>query len=95
MKKLVFAAIAAMVLVSVSNVFAGDYMMSANVAPEDTVKTDTVKAPASLEADTTAVPADTTKAPADTVSAPASLISELEAAPEDTVKAPADTVVAK
>ncbi len=73
MKKLVFAAIAAMVMVSVSNVFASKNMASvSNAAPVDTtVSTDTV-APAEQSADTTVeeksadlaalinVPADTT-----------------------------------
>lgn len=73
MKKLVFAAIAAMVMVSVSNVFASKNMASvSNAAPADTtVSTDTV-APAEQSADTTVeektadlaalinVPADTT-----------------------------------
>ena len=60
MKKLVFAAIAAMVMVSVSNVFASKNMASvSNAAPVDTVApvdttvaTDTV-APAEQSADTT------------------------------------------
>ena len=60
MKKLVFAAIAAMVMVSVSNVFASKNMASVpNAAPVDTVapadttvSTDTV-APAEQSADTT------------------------------------------
>lgn len=60
MKKLVFAAIAAMVMVSVSNVFASNKMASvSNAAPVDTVapadttvSTDTV-APAEQSADTT------------------------------------------
>lgn len=73
MKKLVFAAIAAMVMVSVSNVFASKNMASvSNAAPVDTtVSTDTV-APAEQTTDTTVeeksadlaalinVPADTT-----------------------------------
>lgn len=73
MKKLVFAAIAAMVMVSVSNVFASKNMASvSNAAPADTtVSTDTV-APAEQSTDTTVeeksadlaalinVPADTT-----------------------------------
>lgn len=73
MKKLVFAAIAAMVMVSVSNVFASKNMASvSNAAPADTtVSTDTV-APAEQTTDTTVeektadlaalinVPADTT-----------------------------------
>ena len=67
MKKLVFAAIAAMVMVSVSNVFASNKMASvSNATPVDTV------APAEQSADTTVeeksadlaalinVPADTT-----------------------------------
>lgn len=60
MKKLVFAAIAAMVMVSVSNVFASKNIASvSNAAPVDTVapadttvSTDTV-APAEQSADTT------------------------------------------
>ena len=60
MKKLVFAAIAAMVMVSVSNVFASKNMACvSNAAPVDTVapadttvSTDTV-APAEQSADTT------------------------------------------
>ena len=60
MKKLVFASIAAMVMVSVSNVFASKNMASvSNAAPVDTVapadttvSTDTV-APAEQSADTT------------------------------------------
>ena len=60
MKKLVFAAIAAMVMVSVSNVFASKNMASvSNAAPVDTVapadttvSTDTV-APTEQSADTT------------------------------------------
>lgn len=60
MKKLVFAAIAAMVMVSVSNVFASKNMASvSNAAPVDTVapadttvSTDTV-VPAEQSADTT------------------------------------------
>lgn len=60
MKKLVFAAIAAMVMVSVSNVFASKNMASvSNAAPVDTVapadttvSTDTV-GPAEQSADTT------------------------------------------
>lgn len=60
MKKLVFAAIAAMVMVSVSNVFASKNMASvSNAAPVDTVapadttvSTDTA-APAEQSADTT------------------------------------------
>lgn len=60
MKKLVFAAIAAMVMVSVSNVFASKNMASvSNAAPADTVapadttvSTDTV-APAEQSTDTT------------------------------------------
>lgn len=52
MKKLVFAAIAAMVMVSVSNVFASNKMASvSSVAPVDTV------APAETPAET---PADST-----------------------------------
>ena len=59
MKKLVFAAIAAMVMVSVSNVFSKNMASVSNAAPVDTVapadttvSTDTV-APAEQSADTT------------------------------------------
>ena len=52
MKKLVFAAIAAMVMVSVSNVFASNKMASvSSVAPVDTVAP--AEAPAEAPADTT------------------------------------------
>ena len=80
MKKLVFAAIAAMVMVSVSNVFASKNMANvSNAAPVDTVapadttvSTDTV-APAEQSADTTveeksADLADLINVPADTTS---------------------------
>lgn len=61
MKKLVFAAIAALVMVSVSNVFANNGMAStAIVAPEDTTTTEaTVSAPAE-ESTTTEEPAPAT-----------------------------------
>ena len=65
MKKLVFAAIAAMVMVSVSNVFASNKMASvSNAAPVDTV------APAQ--------PADSTveKAPVDTTANSNSSVAE-------------------
>ena len=56
MKKLVFAAIAALVMVSVSNVFASNKMASvACVAPVDTV----------APADTTATPAENEVTPAE------------------------------
>lgn len=57
MKKLVFAVIAAVAMVSVSNVFAGNRMV--NVAGSEPV--DTV-----APADTTATPAETPAAPTDT-----------------------------
>lgn len=64
MKKLVFAAIAAMVMVSVSNVFASNKMTSvSSIAPIDTVApadtTVTPQEPAAEDTTTTA-PADTT-----------------------------------
>lgn len=56
MKKLVFAAIAALVMVSVSNVFASNKMASVScVAPVDTV----------APADTTAAPAENEVTPAE------------------------------
>lgn len=61
MKKLVFAAIAAMVMVSVSNVFASNKMASvSSVAPVDTV------APAEASADTTVNSTEEKAAPAET-----------------------------
>ena len=57
MKKLVFAVIAAVAMVSVSNVFAGNRMV--NVAGSEPV--DTV-----APADTTATPVETPAAPTDT-----------------------------
>lgn len=63
MKKLVFAAIAAMVMVSVSNVFASKKMASASIAaPVDTVApADTTVTPSEPTAPTAvATPADTT-----------------------------------
>lgn len=55
MKKLVFAAIAAMVMVSVSNVFASNKMASvSSVAPVDTVAPAEPAAPAETPADSTA-----------------------------------------
>lgn len=57
MKKLVFAVIAAVAMVSVSNVFAGNRMVSvAGSEPVDTV----------APADTTATPVETPAAPTDT-----------------------------
>lgn len=54
MKKLVFAAIAAMVMVSVSNVFASNKMASvSSVAPVDTVAPAEPAAPAETPADST------------------------------------------
>ena len=61
MKKLVFAAIAAMVMVSVSNVFASNKMASvSSVAPVDTV------APTETPADTTVNSTEEKAAPAET-----------------------------
>lgn len=64
MKKLVFAAIAAMVMVSVSNVFASNKMTSVSSAtPVDTVApADTTATPGEPTAEDTTVntPADTT-----------------------------------
>lgn len=61
MKKLVFAAIAALVMVSVSNVFASNKMASVSyAAPVDTV----------APTDTTATPTEKT-APQDTTTTPA------------------------
>ena len=61
MKKLVFAAIAAMVMVSVSNVFASNKMASvSSVAPVDTV------ALAEAPADTTVKATEEKAAPAET-----------------------------
>ena len=82
MKKLVFAAIAAMVMVSVSNVFASNKMASvSSVAPADTTETTTEKpAEASLvmslsdiEPTDTVAPAET---PADTTNTPADSTAE-------------------
>ena len=82
MKKLVFAAIAAMVMVSVSNVFASNKMASvSSVAPVDTV------APAEAPADTVA-PAE---APADTTVKATEDSAEEKAAPAET---PVETSVA-
>lgn len=74
MKKLVFAAIAALVMVSVSNVFASSKMSSVSmaepvdtVAPADTTVTPATDNSTSLVAPTdTVAPADTTATPADT-----------------------------
>lgn len=66
MKKLVFAAIAAMVMVSVSNVFANNKMASvSSVAPADTV------APAE-PADTTVEKTTPAETPADSTTADSS-----------------------
>lgn len=93
MKKLVFAAIAAMVLVSVSSAFAGvSFSANGMVEPTDTVAPkDTVNAPASLmdvEPTDTVAPKDTTAAP---TPAPASLMEDTTTVPS----APADTTVSK
>ena len=74
MKKLVFAAIAALVMVSVSNVFASSKMSSVSMAePTDTVapadttvnSTDTTVTPAADNSTSLVAPADTV-APTDT-----------------------------
>lgn len=64
MKKLVFAVIAAVAMVSVSNVFAGNRMVSVagsepvdTVAPADTTATP-VETPAAASTDTTVTPTD-------------------------------------
>ena len=80
MKKLVFAAIAAMVMVSVSNVFANNKMASvSSVAPVDTV------APAEAPADTTV---KATEDSAEEKAAPAET-------PADSTTATTDTTVAQ
>lgn len=78
MKKLVFAVIAAVAMVSVSNVFAGNRMVSVagsepvdTVAPADTTATP-VETPAEASTDTTVTPTD---APAETpAEAPATTV---------------------
>ena len=78
MKKLVFAVIAAVAMVSVSNVFAGNRMVSVagsepvdTVAPADTTATP-VETPAEVPTDTTVTPTD---APAETpAEAPATTV---------------------
>ena len=78
MKKLVFAIIAAVAMVSVSNVFAGNRMV--NVAGSEPV--DTV-----APADTTATPAETpAEAPTDTT------VTPTDAPAETPAEAPATTV---
>lgn len=78
MKKLVFTVIAAVAMVSVSNVFAGNRMVSVagsepvdTVAPADTTATP-VETPAEAPTDTTVTPTD---APAETpAEAPATTV---------------------
>lgn len=71
MKKLVFAAIAAMVMVSVSNVFASNKMASvSSVAPVDTV------APTEAPADTTVNSTEEKAAPVETSVAADSTVAE-------------------
>ena len=78
MKKLVFAVIAAVAMISVSNVFAGNRMVSVagsepvdTVAPADTTATP-VETPAEAPTDTTVTPTD---APAETpAEAPATTV---------------------
>ena len=78
MKKLVFAVIAAVAMVSVSNVFAGNRMV--NVAGSEPV--DTV-----APADTTATPVETSaEAPTDTI------VTPTDAPAETPAEAPATTV---
>ena len=64
MKKLVFAVIAAVAMVSVSNVFAGNRMVNvAGSEPVDTVApADTTATPAETPTDTTATTVDSTVA---------------------------------
>lgn len=64
MKKLVFAVIAAVAMVSVSNVFAGNKMVNvAGSEPVDTVApADTTATPAETSTDTTAATVDSTVA---------------------------------
>lgn len=64
MKKLVFAVIAAVAMVSVSNVFAGNRMVNvAGSEPVDTVApADTTATPAETPTDTTAATVDSTVA---------------------------------
>lgn len=78
MKKLVFAVIAAVAMVSVSNVFAGNRMVSvAGSEPVDTV----------VPADTTATPVETpAEAPTDTT------VTPTDAPAETPAEAPATTV---
>mgnify|MGYP004605441497 CR=1 len=74
MKKLVFAVIAAVAMVSVSNVFAGNRMVNvAGSEPVDTVApADTTATPAEAPTDTTVTPTD---APAETpAEAPATTV---------------------
>lgn len=77
MKKLVFAVIAAVAMVSVSNVFAGNRMVNvAGSEPVDTAPADTtatpVETPAEAPTDTTVTPTD---APAETpAEAPATTV---------------------
>uniref|UniRef100_UPI0025EE76FE hypothetical protein n=1 Tax=Prevotella sp. TaxID=59823 RepID=UPI0025EE76FE len=79
MKKLVFAVIAAVAMVSVSNVFAGNRMVNVagsepvdTVAPADTTATP-VETPAEAPTDTTVTPTD---APAETpAEAPATTVN--------------------
>ena len=74
MKKLVFAVIAAVAMVSVSNVFAGNRMVNvAGSEPVDTVApADTTATPVEAPTDTTVTPTD---APAETpAEAPATTV---------------------
>ena len=66
MKKLVFAAVAALVMVSVSNVFAGKATtVNAMTEPTDTTVTTTTSPATEAPADTAKTPATTGNAPAD------------------------------
>lgn len=67
MKKLVFAAVAAFVMVSVSNAFVGTANAETPATVNNTVQNDTVTTPA----DSVTAPADSVTAPADSVATPA------------------------
>lgn len=72
MKKTVFAAIAAIAMVSVSNIFANNEKMSfeQNV-PVDTTSTDTTVTEQTAPAENVATPANEQTAPAENVATPA------------------------
>lgn len=89
MKKMIFAAVAAFAMISVSNVFAfnGAQVANNNLAQvNDTVDTTVVKP---------ATPVDTAQAPVDTPAAPAAAFEapvDTTVTPVDTTQAPVDTV---